>query len=315
MRFARDNRTPGLGRFHSGPVESLFQIPSSVAQVTITAIEEGDLASVGSFLNQNLNGQISPDTWVQSLIHPWCGARPNFGFQARDGERLVGVFCAIYSDQTIDGRRETFCNPHSWCVLNDYRSHSISLPLHVIRQRGYHFTMLTPNAKVAEIFGRLGFKTLDEAVVVFPNLPSIIAAVGAHVVCSDPDLIASHLSGQARRDFEAHRGIPWLKFLAFGEGDDVCLVVYKHDRWKRLACARIIDISDPVAFDRHMHLMRNHLLLRHGLLVSRVERRFLLRKPRIARSEQRTQPKLFLSSTLKDSQVRDLYTELVALDL
>jgi hypothetical protein len=287
----------------------------SAARVGITPIEEGDLAAVGGFLNQNLNGRISPEAWVQSLTHPWSDSRPNFGFQARDGDRLVGVFCAIYSEQSISSRRERFCNPHSWCMLDDYRSHSISLALHLLRQRGYHFTMLTPNPKVAEIFLHLGFKKLDDAVVVFPNFPSINATVGANVVTSDPDRISRSVPGSVREDFAAHRGIPWLEFVAFGKDSDICLVVYKRGRWKRLPCARIIDISDSAAFDRHVHLMAHHLLVRHGLFVSRVERRFLLREPRIAWSEQRKQAKLFSSSNLGDSQIRDLYSELVALDL
>ena len=286
-----------------------------MVRVSVTPIEEGDLVAVGGFLNQNLNARISSEAWVQSLTHPWCDSRPNFGFQAHDGERLVGVFCAIYSDQTINGHRERFCNPHSWCMLEEYRNDSISLTLRLIRQRGYHFTMLTPNPKVAEIFLHLGFKKMDDAVIVFPNLPSPIAAVRAHVACSDPDLISGQLSGATREDFAAHRRIPWLKFLAFGKDSEICLVVYKRGRWKRMPCARIIDISDPIAFDRHVHLMRHHLLLRHGLLLSRVEQRFLVRKPKIAHSEKRTQAKLFLSSTLKDSQIRNLYSELVALDL
>jgi hypothetical protein len=82
-----------------------------------------------------------------------------------------------------------------------------------------------------------------------------------------------------------------------------------------MPCARIIDISDSAAFDRHMHLLQHHLLVHHGLLVSRVERRFLLRKPRLAFSEQRKQAKLFSSSTLNEAQIRDLYSELVALDI
>jgi hypothetical protein len=109
--------------------------------------------------------------------------------------------------------------------------------------------------------------------------------------------------------------MPWLKFLAFGKSGETCLVVYKRERWKRMPCARIIDISDPIAFDRHMHLMQHHLLLRDRLLVSRVERRFLARGPNFAHSERQTQPKLFLSKNLKDSQIRNLYSELVALDL
>jgi hypothetical protein len=287
----------------------------SAIRVGITPIEERDLAAVGRFLNQNLNARISPEAWVRSLVHPWCESRPNFGFQAHDGDRLVGVFCAIYSDQTIDGRRERFCNPHSWCMLDDYRSHSISLALHLLRQRGYHFTMLTPNPKVAEIFLHLGFKKMDDAVVVFPNLPSIKATFGANVVISDPDRIASHLPDPVREVFAAHRDIPWLRFVAFGKDNDICLVVYKRARWKRLPCARIIDISDRAAFHRHVHLMQHHLLFRRGLVLSRVERRFLLRDPRIARFERRKQAKLLSSSTLKDAQIRDLYSELVALDL
>ena len=287
----------------------------SATRVGITPIGEADLAAVGRFLNQNLNARIAPEAWVRSLTHPWCGTRPNFGFQAHDGNRLVGVFCAIYSDQTLDGRREKFCNPHSWCMLDDYRSHSISLALHVLRQRGYHFTMLTPNPKVAEIFIHLGFRTLRDDVVVLPNLPSIKAVVGANVVTSDHERIASNVPEPVRADFAAHRGIPWLEFLAFGKDNDVCLVVYKRGRWKRMPCARIVDISDGAAFDRNMHLMQHHLLVHHGLLVSRVERRFLLRKPRLAFSQQRKQAKLFSSSTLNEAQIRDLYSELVALDI
>jgi hypothetical protein len=286
-----------------------------MSRVAITPIQESDLPAVARFLNQHLNREISPEAWVQSLIHPWCASRPNFGFQARAEEGLVGVFCAIYSDQIIDGRRETFCNPHSWCMLDNYRGHSVNLPLHLLRQRGYHFTMLTPDPKVAEIFLHLGFKVLDESVIVFPNLPSVFAAAGARVVCSQPDLIPGHLSDSTRADFEAHRDIPWLRFVAFGNPGDVCLVIYKRGRWKRLPCARIIYISDPAAFDRHLRLLQNHLLLRHGLVVSRVEERFLIRRPGLSHSERRTQPKLFLSTSLRDSQIRDVYSELVALDL
>lgn len=287
----------------------------SATRVSITPIEEGDLAAVGRFLNQNLNGRIMPDAWVQSLVHPWSDSRPNFGFQARDGDRLVGVFCALYSDQSINGRRERFCNPHSWCMLDDYRSHSISLALRLLRQRGYHFTMLTPNPKVAEIFLHLGFKKTDDAIVVFPNLLSFKATVGVSVVTSDLDRISTLVPGPVGEDFVAHRAIPWLRFLAFGKGNDICLVIYKRGRWKRIPCARIIDVSDSAAFDRHVHLMSHHLLVRHGLILSRVERRFLACEPPFAWSEQRKQPKLFSSPTLKDAQIRDLYSELVALDL
>jgi hypothetical protein len=286
-----------------------------VASATISAIDAAALADVGRFLNQNLNRRIAPEAWVAALSHPWCHAQPNYGFQLRAGTTLVGVFCAIYSDQTIEGRAERFCNPHTWCVLPDYRNQSLSLALALIKQRGYHFTMLTPNPKVAEMFIRLGFKRLDEHIVVFPNIPSPMAALREHIAESERDRIAPLLAGRVLRDFEAHRDILWLAFLAFGRAEDVCLVVYKVERWKRLSCARIIHLSDPAAFDRHRHLLQHCLLLRQGLLVSRVEARFLSRKPRLAYTYPWTQSKLFLSSTLRQSQVSNLYTELAALDI
>jgi len=286
-----------------------------MASVTVAPIDTAALAEVGRFLNENVNARIAPSAWVDSLVHPWSESRPNFGFQLRDGGALKGVFCAIYSDQSIDNRVERFCNPHSWCVLADYRKHSLGLALALIKQPGYHFTMLTPNPNVAEIFLRLGFKRLGERVAVLPNSPSPIAALGSHVAESDNDRIASHLSGSVLRDFELHREIPWLKFLAFGKGSDICFIVYKTGRWKRLPCARIMHVSDSAAFDRHLHLMKHCLLLRHGLLASRVDARFLCRDPRIAYWDQRRQAKLFKSSSLRDSQISDLYSELASLDL
>jgi len=132
---------------------------------------------------------------------------------------------------------------------------------------------------------------------------------------SEADGIASLLVGAVRRDFELHRDIPWLRFVAFGRPDDVGLVVYKCATWKRLRCARLIHVSDPGVYERYRPLLCNHLLVRHGLLVSRVETRFLAAVPRLAMHEHRGQAKLFLSATLKDGEIRDLYSELVALDI
>jgi len=286
-----------------------------MAAVVVSPLQQADLPAAGQFLTDHLNAKIAPQAWVASLTHPWCETRPNYGFQAHDGDKLVGVFCAIYSDQVIGGRPERFCNPHSWCMLEDYRSQSVKLPLHLIRQRGYHFTMLTPNPKVAEIFVHLGFRTLDDRVIVFPNRPSAAALFGRHVAPTDKDAIAGVLEGSARRDFDAHRDIPWLRFVAFGAPGDMCLVVYKRSRWKKLPCARILAISDAAAFERHGRLFQHRMLVGEGLAVSRVEQRFVAQPPPLSRTETRTQAKLCMSASLGDAQIRDLYSELVALDL
>lgn len=281
----------------------------------VQAITENDLDEVGQFLHTHLSQRIAPKAWSDSLRHRWAASQPNAGMQLfTDDGRRVGVLCAVYSDQLIDGKVERFCNPHSWCVLDDFRHASINLVLAVLRQRGYHFTMFTPNPKVAQVFMGLRFRLLDDGLFYFPNLPRPWPSAAGSLVEAHPDRIAGLLDGPARAEYEAHRTIPWLNFVAFGQPGDACLAIYKRGRWKKMPCALLSHLSDPAALQRHGHLLRAHLLGR-GLLVSRIESRFTAGPPPLAYRTRRTQPKLVLSRTLDDSKIRDVYSELMALDI
>ena len=281
----------------------------------VLPIEERHLAAVGEFLHHNLAQRIPAQAWIASLTHRWAASQPNFGMQLFDGEKLVGVFCAIYSDQQIDGKPERFCNPHSWCVLDAYRSSGLSLVLQLLRQRDYHFTMFTPNPKVAKVFLGLRFRMLDDRLLYMPNLPSLRPQSGGRFLECEPQQIAGRLEGVALAEFNAHRSIPWLNFVAFGRKGDACLAIFKRERWKRMACAWIMHLSDPGALQRHGGLLRHHLLTHGGMPVSRIEGRFVASAPALAYRTRRTQPKLVSSRTLGDAQVRDVYSELMSLDL
>lgn len=282
----------------------------------VTPIHGEDLDEVGLFLHQHLARRIAPEAWVRSLTHRWAAAQPNFGMQLRTDEgRLVGAICAVYSEQTIGGRVERFCNPHSWCVLDEYRHASLGLVVPLVRQPGYHFTMFTPNPKVAQVFVGLRFKLLDDRLLYFPNLPSPRALAGRGFVEWRREQVGARLDGVARREFEAHADIPWLEFVAFGTPGDACLAIYKRGRWKKMACAGLMHVSDPAALQRHGHLLGHHLLLKRGIPVTRVEARFLAAAPPLALHAKRLQPKLALTKTLADGQVRDVYSELMALDI
>ena len=281
----------------------------------ISPIHAEDLAEVGQFLHDNLNSRFSAERWISSLTHRWANISPNHGMQLRDGDRLVGVFCAIYSDQVILGKLERFCNPHSWCVLESHRRYGIGLVLGIVKQTGYHFTMFTPNPKVTEVFLGLKFKNLDDRQYRCVNVPGFAALRSEAFIESRRDFIAARLHGQDRLDFEAHQSIPWLNFAAFGVGDNVCWVIYKPSYWKHLPAAWIMYVSDAAMFRRHHGLLRSHLLLKHRMVTMKVEARWLISAPVFAWNEPRTQPKLFLSKTLEHGQIRDLYSELMSLDV
>lgn len=282
----------------------------------VTPIQAEHLGEVGRFLNEHLARRIAPEAWVQSLQHRWAAEQPNHGMQLRDDDgRLGGVILAVYSDQQVNGRAERFCNPHSWCVLDQHRHASIGLVLPLIKQPGYHFTMFTPNPKVAQVFLGLRFRLLDDALLHFPNLPSLRALGGGErFVEARREHIAARLTGAPLHEFEAHAAIPWLEFVAFGAPGDACLVIYKRSRWKKMPCAGLVHVSSPAAFGRHGHLLRHHLLMR-GMPVSGIEARFLSVPPPLALRGKRLQPKLVSTRTLGDGEVRDVYSELMALDI
>ena len=70
----------------------------------------------------------------------WKTEAPNYGFVLRDGRRVVGAYLAFYSERTIGGRTERFCNLASWSVLPEFRLHSVRLLRALLAQDGYHFT-------------------------------------------------------------------------------------------------------------------------------------------------------------------------------
>lgn len=282
---------------------------------TVSPILDEHLEEVGAFLHEQMGRRIPTAQWVASLRHDWAAQTPNHGMQLRDGDRLVGVLLAVYSDQWVGDRVERFCNPHSWCVLEGYRSGSLPLVLAVIRQPGYHFTMYTPNPKVAEVFQGLRFRVLDDALLHIPHLPRMASGPPEAFVEFEPERVSDRLSGVAREVYEAHRNIPWLHFAAYGTPGDAHLAVYKRDRWKRLPCARLLYPGGPQAYARYGAMLRSALLFRRGLAVTRVEGRFLADVPPLTWRSRRLQPKLVSSRSLADGQALDLYSELVALDL
>lgn len=277
--------------------------------------QEADLREVCQFLHEQLGRRFSASAWRESLLQNWASERPNFGTHLRSEGKVVGVLCAIYSDQVIDGKLERMCNPHSWVVLEEHRAHSIGLLLALLRQRDYHFTMFTPNPKVAKVFLGLRFREMDDRVLYIPNLPVPSLPRGRVVIEPRPDHIADVLTGTALKDFNAHRHLPWLRFVAFGHPGSMCLVIYKPARWKRLKCAAIAHASDPTVMATYGRALRSHLLLREACAFTRLEARHLRQLPKIAVQVPRGMPKLVLSPSLTDAQVTDLYSELMALDL
>jgi hypothetical protein len=281
----------------------------------VAPIRDEDLSEFGCFLHEHLSRDRSPEVWAQAFTHEWCPGKPNNGFLLRDAGRIVGGIGAIYAERFVRGHAERFCNITSWCVLDAYRPQSLRLAMALTGQPGYHFTDLTPTEVVSRTLQFLKFRPMDERQVIWPNWPWLLSRMTGIRVVTDPAGIGQTLSADDARAYEDHRHLPWLAHAAVGRPGAFCHVVWKRTASKGIAGARILALSDPGLFLRYRAAFNSHLLVRHRLSYTRVESRLLPRRPRWCIEQSGYRNKVFRSDTLSPSDMSNLYTELVALDL
>jgi hypothetical protein len=282
-----------------------------MAKPLIEPITDQTLPEFAAFLESNMPVNRAAQDWITGLQKNWCEIRPNYGFLMRDQGKVVGGIGAFYADRVIRGQVQKFCNITSWCVLDSHRKYSMQLAMNVVAQPGYHFTDFSPTKTVAGALQFLKFKAIDEGVAVIPNLP--IFPFHGRVVTETSD-IAKALSGSMASIWRDHSFFPWLKHLIVGGPEDWCHVIYKLSRFKGMACANIVYVSDGTLFAQYLNRLGWHFFWQ-GIMTTHIETRVLGRLPMLARVRTGFNPKQFLSQTLESSDIDYLYSETVALDL
>ncbi|WP_328414029.1 hypothetical protein OG470_18865 [Micromonospora sp. NBC_00389] len=269
---------------------------------------------MAEFLHVHLNRRVSAEAWARSVDVPWTVDAPNHGFMLIDDEHenaVVGVYLAFYSERMVGGRPERFCNLGAWCVLPDYRFHSVRLLKALLGQEDLHFTDLSPSGSVVPINNRLKFQFLDTTTALVPNLPWP-SWPGRYRVSADPRVIESTLTGRELQVYRDHVDTAAAHHLVLRSGEEWCYVIFRRDRRKRLPLfASILHVSNPELFRRLALPLARHLLLRHRIPVSLVEPRVTGHRPRLSILLRSPRRKMFKSARLAPGQIDYLYSELV----
>lgn len=279
--------------------------------VRVSPITGADVRAVAAFLHVHLNARVSADDWARSIAVPWSVDAPNHGYMLVDDGTVVGAYLAFYSQRSINGRTEQFCNLGAWCVLPDYRLHSLRLVRAMLAQDGYHFTDLSPSGSVVPLNTRLNFQFLDTTTALVVNLPWP-SWPGRTVITSEPVEIARTLTGDELRRYRDHASASAARHLVIRQGDEWCYVIFRHDRRKNLPLfVSILHVSNTALFHRAARPLARHLLVRHGALATLAELRVVGHRPRPSVLLGAHRRKMYRSPSLRADQIDYLYSELV----
>ena len=280
-------------------------------QVKVSPIAGADVPRVAEFLHAHLNKRVPADAWVRSINVPWALDRPNAGYMLLDGDAVVGVYLAFYSQRTIDGCPERFCNLGAWCVLPEYRFHSLGLLRALLAQDDYHFTDLSPSGNAVPVNLKLRFRFLDTATTLIPNLPWP-SWPGRNLISSDPAVIERTLTGRDLELYRDHVAAPAARHLVLIRNGEPCYVVFRKDRRKGLPLfATVLYVSNPKLFGDVARPLARHLLIRHGAMAMLVEGRVVGYRPRLSLGVRSPRRKMFRSARLEPAQIDYFYSELV----
>jgi hypothetical protein len=279
--------------------------------VEVRPIAERDVRAAADFLHSHLNSRVPAAAWERSTELPWQVDKPNNGFMLLADGKVVGVHLAFYAQRTIEGRSERFCNLGAWCVLPDYRLHGLKLLTTLLAQENYHFTDLSPSGNVPALNAKLGFRQIDTATWLAPNLPWP-SRPGARSIIRDPAGIERVLDGHQLELYRDHASASAARHVVLKRGAECCYVVFRRDRRKGLPLfASLLHVSNPDLFRRMSRQLGRHLLLRHGALVTLGEERVAKCRPFGSFALRAPRKRMFRSARLQPDQIDYLYSELV----
>jgi hypothetical protein len=273
-------------------------------------ITRADVPPVAEFLHAQLNVRVTAAEWAAAIIPSWTVDQPNHGFLLREGEKVVGVYLAFYSQRKIDGRPEQFCNLGAWCVLKEYRSQGLRLLRALLAQKGYHFTDLSPSGGVVPLNTRFSFSHLDVATALVPNLPWPLWSRQVRII-SEPDEIEGTLCGRDLEIYHDHARAIAARHIVVTKHGEACYVMFRKDRRKDLPLfASILYVGNRKLFRATAKFVFRHLLIRYGIPLTLAELRVVGDRPKPSIMLKSPRPKMYRSAELCPDQIDYLYSEL-----
>jgi hypothetical protein len=257
--------------------------------------------------------RITKDHWRRLFANNWDSPEDYCGYVLDQGGEAKGFLGLLFSERTINGRLEKFCNLTSWMVKQESRGHSLQLLLEALKLKDCTFTNFTPSTGVARILKKLGFAELESSEQILLPVPGFSYARTSYRCLVDLDEIGERLSGMDRKIFTDHQGLD-CRHVLLSDGEKYCYLILKNRSYKRLPFARVHYLSNPELFALGIDALRTNLCWRLKVAGLIIDNRYVNgRAFAYARAYPQQCPAFFKSSTVSASDIDTLYSEMILL--
>ncbi|MGE5313291.1 MAG: hypothetical protein ACM3Q4_01195 [Acidobacteriota bacterium] len=287
---------------------------------TVQPADLGMFDDIHALLRQFNNPRLGAAEWRGLFTYPWRNPCDPPGYVLLDGARVVGFLGTVFSERRIGERTERFCNVTSWIVLPGYRGESIRMVLPLLRLPECTITNFSPSATVTRIFEQLGFAYLDtHAFIFYPGLRSFrLLRERPYELITDRARIETLVSEADRTLFRHHRDFRCGHLLLYSrKTQSYCYLIYTTIIRNRLRFNHVQHVGDPELFLAHRENIGARLFFETGTPFLKVDCR-LLGSPRSIAGSIRfrvTCPRMYKSTRLAPSEIDNLYSELLILNL
>lgn len=256
------------------------------------------------------------EEWRRIFEYSWSSPEEHVGYALYEDGEPVAFLGLLFHERELGGATRRFCNVSSWIAREPYRHQATLLVLALRRLDGYTITNLSPNRIAYEVFERLGFQDLETHwTILGPGRILRPSTFTSEVRLSGSrDHLDDVLGDSCSRILNDHRDSTYHAAAEFPGG--YCYVVYTLARRWYLPSVRIHFFSDKEGFERTLPRLQFYWLRRHGAVVAECDSRLLegVELPG-SRRIPRTIPRMYRSSDLERSQIDNLYSEVVLLNL
>jgi hypothetical protein len=243
----------------------------------------------------------------------WDSPENHCGYLLEHDGEVKGFLGLLFSERTVHGGLEKFCNMTSWIVKQEARGHSLKLLLEALKLKDYTFTNFTPSHDVATILQKLGFTELQGSEQILLPVPGFSYARTSYRCVFDIEEIGRRLNDVDRKIFTDHQGFN-CRHVLVSEGDRYCYLIFKNRVYKRLPFARVHYLSNRELFASSIDSIRTNLCWRLKVAGLMVNSRYVDGQGfSYSRPYPQQCPTFFKSGSLRASDIDTLYSEMILL--